>query len=108
MGKIPFYKVMTEQILKKPEVLLLCLRDKLGRYSEPKELSPRAETFPKVHLNDKRKHNLSMHNFTLIILNSSHVFQLRKVAIFSLCIVSIKMTLYTCNLHINLVIAGVR
>ena len=69
MGMIPLRKVMTRQILQKflafktLEVLLLYLRDKLGRFPGPNELSPRAETLPKVNLDDKSKYNLSMHNF---------------------------------------------
>ena len=66
--------------------LLLCLRDKLGRFPGPNELSPRAETLPKVNLDDKSKYNLSVHNFTLTILNGSHMFRLHKLAIFRLYI----------------------
>jgi len=43
----------------KLEGLLLCLRDKLGRFLARNELSPRAETLPKVNLGDKSKYNRS-------------------------------------------------
>jgi len=88
MGKIPLQKVMTEQIIQKflafDETRRFITEDTRKTWSFPwaNELSPRAETLPKVNLDDKSKYNLSMHNFTLTILNGSCMFRLHKLTIF--------------------------
>ena len=82
MGKIPLQKVMTEQILQtflpfmKLEGLLLRLRTNLVVFLG------QTNYLPKVNLVDKSKYYLSMHNFTLTILNGSCMFRLHKLAIF--------------------------
>jgi hypothetical protein len=69
MWKILLQKVMTEQILQKflafyetRNFVTVLTRQTFGRFPGPSELRPRAETLPKVNLDDKSKYNLSMHN----------------------------------------------